>query len=95
MDTIYHVYYHHLFQPASLISTNPKNQKTFHFIGFFLEKPKKVRFMVDGERIAADDTAEKLGLEDAVREWGQWRKVKSSEIHGKNKTIKLRIILNN
>ena len=51
--------------------------------------------MVDGERIAADDTAEKLGLEDAVREWGQWRKVKSSEIHGKNKTIKLRIILNN
>ncbi len=27
--------------------------------------------MVDGERIAADDTAEKLGLEDAVREWGR------------------------
>ena len=25
---------------------------------------KKVRFMVDGERIAADDTAEKLGLEE-------------------------------
>ena len=24
----------------------------------------QVRFMVDGERIAADDTAEKLGLED-------------------------------
>ena len=27
---------------------------------------RKVRFMVDGERIAADDTAEKLGLEETV-----------------------------
>ena len=25
---------------------------------------REVRFMVDGERIAADDTAEKLGLEE-------------------------------
>ena len=27
-------------------------------------KASQVRFMVDGERIAPDDTAEKLGLED-------------------------------
>ena len=30
--------------------------------------------MVDGERIAADDTAEKLGLEDLVGEWGPMEK---------------------
>lgn len=31
----------------------------------------QVRFMVDGERIAADDTAEKLGLED--EDGARWR----------------------
>ena len=29
----------------------------------------QVRFMVDGERIAADDTAEKLGLEEIQYHW--------------------------
>lgn len=34
-----------------------------------LDRCQQVRFMVDGERIAADDTAEKLGLE-ALRRGG-------------------------
>merc|ERR1711918_179846 len=32
----------------------------------------QVRFMVDGERIAPDDTAEKLGLEDEDLIDGRW-----------------------
>ena len=45
----------------------------------------QVRFMVDGERIAADDTAEKLGLEASdvfrFRRWG-WVKPSNMGLYG-------------
>lgn len=76
---IYILYIYKLYLLLSFFQHN-SHQRTliapnisFHLY-FFSGKAKQVRFMVDGERIAADDTAEKLGLEDLVGEWGPTEK---------------------